>query len=307
MTVRWTRAHTGRMEGTRSADVFNLTLDENQWTRINGGAGDDTLNIHAGGRYLQLDYRYPRTLNGVDVDLEAGRANDDGFGDVDTIRGEVWEVRGTYLSDVIRGSDNDETFIGYAGEDVIDGRGGYDRLRFDRFGVRNVSVDLQAGTATGTWGDAPFTYTIDHLNSPEERLVGTSFSYRISNIERVLGSNGDDVLRGSGRDERLEGRDGVDRLEGGAGDDRLYGGNDDDSDSFIFGPGHGEDRIYEFGNGEDVIVLIGLGVTKAQVLENAHAWSEGVGVWIDLRPFGGGTISISGLPRSDLDESDFLL
>ena len=205
------------MEGTRSADVFNLTLDENQWTRINGGAGDDTLNIHAGGRYLQLDYRYPRTLNGVDVDLEAGRANDDGFGDVDTIRGEVWEVRGTYLSDVIRGSDNDETFIGYAGEDVIDGRGGYDRLRFDRFGVRNVSVDLQAGTATGTWGDAPFTYTIDHLNSAEERLVGTFFSYRISNIERVLGSNGDDVLRGSGRDERLEGKDGVDRLEGGCG------------------------------------------------------------------------------------------
>ena len=213
------------IEGTRSDDIFRLTLAEDQYMDARGGAGNDEFNIDlSDGGWVRISYTWPQTLNGIDLDLAAGRANDDGFGSVDTFIGDVPEIRGTDLSDVIRGSDNDESFIGRAGDDVIDGRGGYDRLRFDRSGVRNVSVDLQAGTATGNWGSDPFTYRLDHLDSPEERLVGTFFSYRISNIERVVGSSGDDVIRGSGREERLEGRNGDDELRGRGGDDDLFGG-----------------------------------------------------------------------------------
>ena len=280
-------------QGSTGADTIDVTLAPGQWVQVRGNAGNDAFlfdvrseeNNYSSAR---LDYTWPRTEHGVDVDLAAGRANDDGFGDVDTITGNLWEVRGTDYDDVIRGSDADESFIGRGGNDTIDGRGGYDRLRFDRSGIGDVSVDLDAGTVRGTWGSGAFAYTI-------------------ANIERVHTGPGDDSLTGGPGDDRLHAGAGSDLLEGGAGNDRLYAGDDGEADFFLFGPGHGEDRIYEFGNGDDVIVLIGLGVTKAEVLDNAHAWSEGVGIWIDLRPFGGGTISISGLPRSDLDESDFLL
>jgi Ca2+-binding RTX toxin-like protein len=293
------------IEGTRSDDVFRLTLAEGQFMDARGGAGNDEFNIDlSDGGWVRISYTWPRTLNGIDLALAAGRASDDGFGSVDTFVGAVPEIRGTDLSDVILGSDNDETFIGRAGDDVIDGRGGWDRLRFDRTGVRNVTVDLQAGTATGNWGDNPFTYVIDHLDSQEERLVGTFFSYRISNIERVVGSNGDDVLRGSGRDERLEGRDGDDVLRGRGGDDRLEGGSGDDV--FAFGPGHGHDRITDFGSG-DVILIEDLGVTKAQVL-GATTVVDGDDLRIDLTSFGGGTILLwgDGTPPV-LTESDLLL
>ena len=293
------------IEGTRSDDVFRLTLAEDQFLDARGGAGNDEFNIDlSAGGWIRISYSWPRTLNGINLDLAAGRADDDGFGSVDTFVGVVREIRGTDLSDVIRGSDNDESFIGRAGDDDIDGRGGFDRLRFDRTGVRNVSVDLQAGTAIGNWGDDPVTYRIDHLDSEEERLVGTFFSYRISNIERVDGSNGDDVLRGSGRDERLEGEGGDDVLRGRGGDDRLYGGAG--ADTFVFEPAHGEDRISDFADGEDLILFRGLDIhSNEDVLNNAHAWDEGIGVWIDLRPFGGGTLSVGGISRESFDGSDF--
>ena len=108
---------------------------------------------------------------------------------------------------------------------------------------------------------------------------------------------------GSAGDDRLTGREGNDYIEGAAGDDRLEGGSGDDV--FYFKRGHGNDHIVDFGSG-DVIVFEGLGVTKAQVL-GAATLSRSGGTWIDLTPFGGGTLILSGYPRNNFDESDFLL
>ena len=59
------------------------------------------------------------------------------------------------------------------GNDVIDGRGGYDQLRFDRSGVQGVVVDLLEGTATGVWGSAFLDTTAWwYYGSQSERLVG---------------------------------------------------------------------------------------------------------------------------------------
>ena len=78
-------------------------------------------------------------------------------------------------------------------------------------------------------------------------------------------------------------------------------------DQFIFERGHGDDYISDFTNGEDVIVLRGLGVSKSDVLANAGPWSEGTGTWINLTAWGGGAISLGGFDFANLDESDFLL
>ena len=265
--------------GSFSDDVFNLELDPSQSMAVRGLAGNDTFRLSGA---VRLDYR--DSPGGINADLGAGTVSNDGYGDTDTIQSPVFEIRGTEHADVIIGSDDDERFIGRGGDDRIDGGGGYDRLRFDRYGVDRVQVNLEDGTATGIWD-------------------GMVFSYTISNFERIEGSRGDDDLLGSAGDDRLAGRDGSDFIEGGAGDDRLEGGSGDDH--FRFKRGHGNDRIVDFGGG-DVIILDGLGVTKAQVLGAATATSSG-STWIDLTPFGGGTIILSGYDRSNLDESDFLL
>ena len=299
--------------GTFSDDTFDLTLDEGQWMSVRGEAGNDTFDVSGS---IRIDYR--NAPGGIHVDLGAGRARNDGYGDVDTFRSAVYELRGTRFSDVIIGSDNDERFIGRQGDDTIDGGGGYDRLRLDRPGVGSVQVNLDSGTATGTWVAAgpweasgtwntnTFFYTIRNIERVQsgpgdDSLIGSAGS------DRLESGDGNDELLGGAGDDRLYGGEGGDRLEGGRGDDRLFGGDDDDEDFFVFEPGHGEDRIYDFHDGEDIIVLSGLGVSKSQVIEAASPWSEGIGVWIDLRPYGGGTLSISDFAHENLEESDLLL
>ena len=293
------------LEGTHSGDIFNLTLGDEQWMQVRGNAGNDTFNANGGNWSPRLDYR--NAPAGVDVDLGAGRASNDGYGDVDTINGDWWEVRGSEFDDVIRGSDNDESFIGLGGDDVIDGGGGFDRLRFDRSGVGAVEVDLRNGTATGTWD-------------------GRAFSYRISNIERVhgsrngrdrlYGSDGDDRLRGEGGDDFLDGREGNDRLEGGDGNDILvgHGGADRDeklvggagNDTFII-HGDGTNTIEDFTNGEDRIDLNAYGISShSDIL--ASLTLDGYGVWIDLSRYGAEGVRLWQYFDVDgLDASDFLL
>ena len=186
------------LNGTRSDDVFNLTLDDGQFVDAAGEAGNDTFNVRLIDRgWVRLDYG--RSPDGINVDLGAGRALDDGYGGIDTFTGDVPRgIAGSEFSDVIRGSDRGEWFVGRAGNDRIDGGGGRDMLQFGyspryaaSLDIQDLRVDLDAGTATGTWN-------------------GNAFSYRISNIERIWGGVGNDVIRSPLVDVR-----------GSPGDDRI--------------------------------------------------------------------------------------
>ena len=290
------------LHGSKGDDTFDLRLDHGQWMQVEGHAGNDTFNLRTRrwesdarpGSIVRIDYSF--SANGIDIDLGAGRARNDGFGGVDTftLGDGGLQIRGSDFADRIRGSDNQagdiEDYIGRKGDDVIDGRGGEDRLRFDReccATILGLSVNLHDGTATGVWN-------------------GELFSYTISNIERVRGTNNSDELVGSNRDDRLEGRGGDDVINGLGGNDRLNGG--DGEDVFVFGRGDGHDRIYDFADGEDVLLFEDLGITsKNDVLRNSHAWQNGTGTHIDLTSFGGGRIDLNGFHRSNFDASDFLL
>ena len=236
---------------------------------------------------IRVDYN--SSPGGIEIDLRAGRASDDGFGDVDTFTfsdGD-FEIRGSDHSDTLLGSDGDDRFIGRGGNDVIDGRGGWDQVRFDRSGVGAVAVDLRDATATGTWN-------------------GEAFSYTLRNIEHVRGSNGSDDLAGSNGDDRLEGRGGDDFINGRGGNDRLYGG--DGEEVFAFRGASGHDRIDDFEDGADILLLLGLRtLSKQDILDHAWAWDEGTGVHIDLTRFGGGKIDLHGVHRDGFDASDCLL
>ncbi|UWQ93544.1 hypothetical protein K3727_21470 (plasmid) [Rhodobacteraceae bacterium M382] len=194
-------------------DVFNITVADNGWVQIDGENGNDTFNVGASTNgFLRLSYR--NAPSGVTIDLAARTVSSDGYGGSDTITGPgtVTGIRSSMHNDTILGSDLDEHFILMAGNDTLDAGAGRDRLRYDRTGVEAVTLDLGAGTASGTWR-------------------GEAFSHMISNVERVRGSReGHDNLAGAdGVDVELDGRGGNDTLIGRNGNDILIGNAGNDS------------------------------------------------------------------------------
>ena len=73
--------------------------------------------------------------------------------------------------------------------------------------------------------------------------------------DRLLGEDGSDRLFGAAGGDRLYGGGGRDRLDGGGGRDKLFGGGG--SDAFVFGRGDGRDRVMDFKDGRDTILLDG--------------------------------------------------
>ena len=176
-----------------------------------GRAGDDTIDGGAiDGNYATLSSNrasYQNASAAVSVDLSAGTATG---GDGNDTLTNVNMVRGSNFDDTLTGSDASkysELFEGRAGDDVIDGKGGVDIVRYD-FAPGAVNVNLVTGLAQDGYG------TVDAL----------------SNIEGAWGSAFDDVLTGglaangsgvSDGGEYFQGNEGDDTIDGGAGWDRV--------------------------------------------------------------------------------------
>jgi Ca2+-binding RTX toxin-like protein len=174
---------------------------------LDGGAITDTLNGDNGNRVT-----YQNTTGaGVTVDLVTGTA----VGALGSNAGSDTlfnfdQVRGSNFDDTLLGSnrtDKTEFFEGRAGNDYIDGRGGFDTVRYTN-ATTQVIVNLVTGLATGAMGN--------------DTLVG---------IEGARGGLGNDILiggnaangitLGDGLSETFRGEAGNDTIDGGQGYDRV--------------------------------------------------------------------------------------
>jgi hypothetical protein len=146
-------------------------------------------------------------LQYVGVDLADGD-------DSATVIGVPSEMRGGRGDDVLNGGAAPDELDGGSGRDSLNGGGDADTVSYASR-VRPLDVDLS------------------RVHGQGERGEGDS----ITEVERVVGGWGNDVLAGDngqnfldggpGQDE-LRGRGGSDTLEGGHGEDVLYGGPGDD-------------------------------------------------------------------------------
>ena len=180
--------------------------------QIEGGAGDDTLDGGAITDTLNQEnsnrVSYQNAGAGVTVDLSLTSAQNTVGAGTDTLSN-FNQVLGSGFNDSLLGSNSTpaEQFEGLAGNDTIDGRGGFDWLRYDRAGAA-VTVDLVTGTSSGGAGIDTF-----------------------SNIEGIRGSAFGDVLTGGnaangvwvsdGLFEVFQGNAGNDTIDGGQGYDRT--------------------------------------------------------------------------------------
>lgn len=161
-----------------------------------GAQGNDTLEGGAHG--YSGDYAvYSNEFGAVNANLETGVAYD-GMGGVDALIG-IENLEGSRFNDTLTGDSAPNEFWPGIGDDLVDGRSGYDYLMFN--GAPSAAiVDLAAGTATGPG-------------------IGNDV---LTSIEAVYGSDYDDRLSGSdGAGEWFEGAMGDDTLDGRGGIDEA--------------------------------------------------------------------------------------
>ena len=213
------------IHGTNDVD---LLIGNSLANSIFGQAGDDSLSGHAGDDSLYGNAGNDSVLGGLGNDYLVG----DRFSNVtpdpensdDTLRGGLG-------NDEIHGDLGDDHLFGGHDQDALWGGVGQDWLH-------------------GGLGD-------DYLNGDEDndRLFGNAGN------DTLYG--GDSVFAGEDRDF-LQGGDGQDLLVGGRDNDTLVGGNQADQFAFfgsIFGSSSfaeanlGIDKIKDFGNGDDKILL----------------------------------------------------
>ena len=153
--------------------------------------------------------------------------------------------------DVLLGGADDDRLLGGTDDDRLNGNGGNDRLVG---GAGSDTLRGDAGADTLVGGVATDT------------LLGGSGN------DRLLGSAGDDALNGQSGNDIVRGGSGNDVLRGGIGNDRLIGDQGNDlittglgRDRIVIRPGRGLDRVTDFSDGQDRIVLGGISFEQLSI------------------------------------------
>jgi Ca2+-binding RTX toxin-like protein len=197
---------------------------------LSGGPGHDRVDYfrHAGGTITLDDLPDDGASaegDNVGSDIEVVR----GSGAADFIRGDedANVIDGWWGSDEIAGGGGDDTLIAGDGADRLSGGGGDDLLRDYGSGPTSTWADVFAG---GTGYDvADFVFRSEDLtitlNDVDDDGAEGEHDDVKSDVEEVIGGDGDDVLEGTAGADLLDGKEGDDILAGLAGDDDLYGGD----------------------------------------------------------------------------------
>ncbi len=212
-----------------------------------------------GGRYSNVASTIALRVEGSTAGdtIETGSGNDlviggDGDDTIQTNNGNDTVIGGGGADTVIAGSgQGNDTYYGGLGP-----AGGYfddsanDTIRYPS-AVNGVTVDLQAGTASG-------------LDIDSDRLRG---------FEHVEGGAGADTISGDGNANRLVGGAGNDILDGRGGVDTLIGGAGDDT--LIW---RGDGDTYQGGAGTDTLaVLAGRSLDLGTIWQGGNSGSlEGI-------------------------------
>ena len=185
----------------------------------------------------------------------------------------------------------------------------------DRFDGRSGSLK---GQVIGGYGSD--IYIIDHseIKLLEDSVVGvdtvwSSVSFQLpQNFERLFltgnndinahGTAGAEYLVGNRGDNDIRGNGGRDALEGRKGDDRLFGGAQ--SDVFTFRSGDGHDKVMNFENGVDFLIVDDWSRIGGYQGALAHATERDGNLIITA---GSDQLTLIGMTKAELDPSDFVI
>jgi Ca2+-binding RTX toxin-like protein len=268
------------IEGVRGS-AFNDTLtgsDSAALESFEGREGNDRIDGRGG--VDRVDYQSSKA--GVTVNLVGGTASD-GYGGTDTLTN-IENVRGSRdFNDTFVGNASNNLLEGLGGNDTLDGGLGNDSL-VGGSGDDHYKVDTVSDVVSENAGEghdsvvvaslaAPGTYTLTP-NVEDAVILGATAGVNL------VGNGQNNVLTGNAAANSLAGLDGNDTLDGNAGNDTLWGGAGDD----ILKAGTGVD-LADGGVGNDTLVVLGafadytitrLNETDTRVLNTSLAANENI-------------------------------
>jgi Ca2+-binding RTX toxin-like protein len=241
-----------------------------------GGSGDDLITGNDADNTLNGNGGHDTMAGGKGDDTLSGAAGHD-------------DLHGNAGADHMTGGEGDDTLRGGTGADTVEAGNGHDQIR----GQSNADL-LNGGSGHDNIKGGGGNDTLSGEDGDDYLKGGTRKDLIIggAGADTLLGNSFNDTLQGgSGNDRLLAGGDN-DVLEGGAGNDYLKGG--DGSDDFVFGSGHGQDRIADFDTAEDTLQLsaaLADGRDAAALVAAAQVVSDGVQISLTAHD----TILLAGL------------
>jgi len=241
-------------------DVFDATkATANQHFTVNGGGGNDTIKLGAGGSSVDGGDGDDTIIGGAGNDTIVtyrGKDNiDGGYGD-DSIIGSGCDaiyVYGGYGNDridlwtnaaingnssALGGNGNDTIVASRDMATFIDGGGDNDQL----FGENGDDTINGSGGDDIIYGNGEYYNNLhgkpnDNVSRNDSNLLdggdGNDQIYGAGGNDTLSGGRGDDTLDGLDGNDVLAGGTGADNLSGGAGDDKLYMSADHFSDGTL--------------------------------------------------------------------------
>ncbi|MBR0926560.1 VCBS domain-containing protein [Bradyrhizobium diazoefficiens] len=211
------------VRGTKFADTYSATGFNGSsanagsygtFNNFEGMGGDDVITGNGNTRL-----QYTQALDGVTVDISTGTARGTEAGDVAQVGTDhftgVNAVMGSQFDDVITGSGANENFMGLAGNDTIDGGGGFDTAQYSNltFVTGGVNVNMTSGTVTGDASTGTDTLrsiegvqgTIfaDIYDATGFGLAGAANVGNNGSFNQFEGQGGDDQITGNGNTRLL--------------------------------------------------------------------------------------------------------
>ncbi|MFN5064402.1 MAG: calcium-binding protein, partial [Aphanizomenon sp.] len=238
----------------------NDTLDggDNGNDILNGGTGNDTLNGGTGNDTLNgdtgsdtADYSYSTREITANLSLAQAQVTFIGSQETDQLIS-IENIIGSSGNDSLVGNSGNNTLNGGNGIDTLNGGAGHDTLNG---GNGNDILDGGDGSDTADYSYLTLGITADLTTGVV--TITSNESDKLTFIENIIGSSGNDSLVGNSGNNTLNGGNGNDTLNGGNGvnvlngddgDDTLNGGNDYD----VLSGGNGNDTL-NGGNGNDTL------------------------------------------------------
>jgi hypothetical protein len=269
-TIAWSGQPTGALSGYGGDDTFNIST----WGptpglgsfSIDGGSGNDTLNITGGVRPAELGFSVlnVETINlGADYDYDiSSQSNLVTTGNTLTVDGSTLGAA-NHLNFRVDSDFNSTTFTGNlvlyggAGNDFFQGGRGFN---FFHGGAGGDTVSFAPGSYEAGRSSYSGPGVTANLSIAGFQNLGglRGGSAAFDSIENLTGTPWADTLTGDSSDNILDGgAGGADVLSGGAGNDTLIAGGPNS----VLNGGDGDDTLKIFGgtvdggNGVDTVVL----------------------------------------------------
>ena len=249
------------IKGTGFADtIYAANLSAQNGTFLMYGFTGNDIFVGSVGGVDQVSYRQDdrfaqdsdaalltnlvATKHGITVnfaaDVNAADGADgtvtDSFGFTDTVTSADEVVGGSFV-DTFNGGAANESFYGWKGNDILNGGGGLDTANYSLDATSNGPI---AGGTAAITANLTGDLTADNI-SHGTVVDGFGNTDTLTNIERIVGTDMNDVMSAGADAMIFEGGLGADTLTGGTGADTIIGGKGYDNlrgnagnDAFIF-------------------------------------------------------------------------